>query len=137
MIHDGECKLPAGYFFNNGAGYYSNNVGHYCVFMSWPQWLAAGGPRPGAPTFAPIPSSMVYDGVCHGYPIRFCLQLRENLHSELARVAVHQLRAALAEPNPVLDRLPLRRGHSSIEPGAPERGRNNVCRDPDVYHPGV
>ena len=65
MTYDGECRLPAGFFFNNGTGYYANSSGHYCGFTSWAQWVGAGGPRSGAPTFVPIPSSMVYDGVCH------------------------------------------------------------------------
>jgi hypothetical protein len=69
MIYDGECKLPAGYFFNDGTGYYANSSGHYCAFTSWDQWIAAGGPGVGYPTFVPIPSSMTYDGVCGQSPV--------------------------------------------------------------------
>lgn len=64
MVYVGECLLPAGYFFSNGTGYYANGAGHYCAFTSWDKWVAAGGPRAGAPTFVPIPASMVYDGIC-------------------------------------------------------------------------
>jgi hypothetical protein len=65
MVYDGECILRSGFFFNNGTGYYANSSGHYCGFTSWDNWIAKGGPSRGAPTFVPIPSSMMYDGVCH------------------------------------------------------------------------
>lgn len=64
MTYDGDCQLPAGFFFNNGTGYKATSAGHYCAFTSWDLWLAAGGPRSGAPTFPTIPSSMSYDGIC-------------------------------------------------------------------------
>ena len=63
MVNDGDCSLPAGFFWNGGSGYYANSNGHYCGISSLAHWAASGAPD-NAPIFPRIPNSMVNDGDC-------------------------------------------------------------------------
>lgn len=58
-----DCLLPADFFSSGGTRYHSDSSGHYCSYSSSAQYVAAGGPS-SVLDYSPIPSSMVFDGVC-------------------------------------------------------------------------
>ena len=67
---DGQCApIPAGHFFVENTGYYSNGQA-FCGFSSLQDWLASGGPSntDAAPRYDTLPSCMDNHGVCNVDP---------------------------------------------------------------------